>query len=259
MLFKIEIELTCLREGQIRGMGGEALHGLFFTLLKEAKSEMADLLHKAEQKPFSISVLRGDLSTGVERRIAWGGVARFSIRSYRKELSALLEDVNAGWQNKDVRLGTAWFNIKSVSVPRESKKRYTDIYMSTSNTEAVELRFLTPTSFRQVGTQVVLPLPELVFGSLLHKWNNNSEIPFPQEIYSDLNSIRITKHSIKTSLCHFDSYKIIGFTGEVAFVASAKNPLFSMFINALAQLAEYSGVGYKSTMGLGEVKINTKK
>lgn len=58
MVGSIMVGLSAKSEVTLRGLGGEALHGLFFNILRRNSTEIASELHKQEeQKPFTISPL----------------------------------------------------------------------------------------------------------------------------------------------------------------------------------------------------------
>ncbi|MZP30638.1 CRISPR-associated endoribonuclease Cas6 [Heliobacterium undosum] len=250
----------------IREEGGEKLHGMFFDLLKSTDPALATAIHDQEGKPFAISTLRSlaqrtpmftppdnPLSspkegTGQNEGRRW----RFTIRSLDQRLSEVIDRAAAEWEGKAVRIGNAPLVIRNIRV---MKKTYEELYTESECRNPIHFRFLTPTSFRQRGTQVVLPIPELVFGSLLRRWNQYSPLPFPETLADEFTAIRIRKHNIRTDLYQFDRYKIIGFVGDVVFEFATSNPVSPILFNALARFAEYSGVGYKSTMGMGETRI----
>ncbi|NLT96357.1 MAG: CRISPR system precrRNA processing endoribonuclease RAMP protein Cas6 [Clostridia bacterium] len=53
------------------------------------------------------------------------------------------------------------------------------------------------------------------------------------------------------------SFNIIGFLGHCVFSFDPDTPETTMWMfNALARFASIMGVGYKTTMGMGQVKIN---
>jgi CRISPR-associated endoribonuclease Cas6 len=123
----------------------------------------------------------------------------------------------------------------------------------------ISLRFLSPTSFRSRGEQKVFPEPESVFSSLLRKWNAFSNIKFPKELEEEFSKIRVTRYSTRTELVEFSNYKIIGFKGTCSYeLPKGISDESKRQINTLADFAFYAGVGYKTTMGMGQtVRIDS--
>ena len=65
--------------------------------------------------------------------------------------------------------------------------------------------------------------------------------------------IRISDYELRTELIHFARYKVIGFKGHVTYTCPREADVaFRRAINALADFAFFAGVGYKTTMGLGQ-------
>ncbi|MBM7865804.1 CRISPR-associated endoribonuclease Cas6 [Heliobacterium gestii] len=265
MLLNATLELEAPPQTTIPEEGGEKLHGLFFDLLKSVDPDLATSIHDQEGKPFAISTLRSLARrsspttpsetpvsaaerSGQKNARRW----RFTIRSLDRRLSEVIDQAATAWEGRAVRIGNTPLAIRAIGI---TKKTYEQLYTETECHNPIHVRFLTPTSFRQRGTQVVLPIPELVFGSLLRRWNQYSPMPFPESLAEEFAAIRIRKHNIRTELYRFDRYKIIGFAGDVVFEFATTNPVTPILFNALARFAEYSGVGYKSTMGMGETRI----
>ena len=71
----------------------------------------------------------------------------------------------------------------------------------------------------------------------------------------EFEKIRVTRFRLKTELVNFSKYKIIGFVGKVVYeLPETIDKEIKNTINALADFAFYSGVGYKTTMGMGQVR-----
>src|SRR5262249_34719514 len=128
----------------------------------------------------------------------------------------------------------------------------------------------TPTFFKRGGGPtypdllVPLPLPELLFGSLLRNWNQFASGAFVEatllkEICA--HHLELTHHRITSQLARLvfprddGTYRTTTFPG---FVGSCSFRLVELHdrsiiktLNALADFACYSGVGAKTTMGFG--------
>src|SRR5262249_96871 len=121
------------------------------------------------------------------------------------------------------------------------------------------MHFWSPTAFslnkRQFG---LFPEPALVWGSLLRDWNSYA----PDHMKMDKQVIRApTDKHIAVSGCklhseflRFGGYVQKGFVGQCTYHVSADEPL-AAHLTTLASFALYSGVGYKTTMGMGQVRV----
>ncbi len=120
----------------------------------------------------------------------------------------------------------------------------------------IEFSFCTPTAFRQSQHDSALPTRELVFNSLINRWNQYSGIELPKNL---IESIFPSFFNIHTELVADSRSKFIGCVGAMNFrIMGDVDPLVIKQINALANFALYSGVGRKTTMGMGMVRrLNT--
>lgn len=121
-------------------------------------------------------------------------------------------------------------------------------------------RFYTPTGFKRQGAQYILPLPSLVFGSLLRRWRSwidekawefcqgREEETFEKIILSGVNiesrPMRLKNKSV---------YR--GFVGTVHYDIHRCDAEERQMLHTLGAFAMYGGVGYKTTQGMGETEL----
>ena len=119
------------------------------------------------------------------------------------------------------------------------------------------LRFLSPTAFKQSGRYTVLPEKELILQSLLKKWNTVfPSFPLEDEdafrMLSD--GLRICDYNLHTTRFILKDNKIPGFIGSMRFDAHLSEPLMDLW-KILAVFSEYSGIGIKTALGMGGVRL----
>lgn len=117
----------------------------------------------------------------------------------------------------------------------------------------VRLHFLAPTGFNRDGLQISLPLPELVFKSLLARWRRwivPDAWPGLEEAFSSIRVERFALESRAVPLKQGSVYR--GCRGyadyDFSLCGDAKEPL-----GILASFALFAGVGYKTAQGMGQV------
>jgi CRISPR-associated endoribonuclease Cas6 len=250
---------------------GRHLHALFLTLVSSVDRELGDYLHQAKaDKPFTLSPLQ------VSRQFIG---SRDSILQWEhtKPISAgtpcwwrisLLDDTLFGkltqlWLNLNPNhpwhLGPADLHITSIlgtpqsTQPWANAISYAQLYeQSSDSNRQIEFAFCTPTAFRQSNYDCALPTRELVFNSLINRWNQYSGIELPKNL---IESIFPSFFDINTELVADSRSKFIGCVGAINFrLLGDVDPLVIKQINALANFALYSGVGRKTTMGMGMVR-----
>jgi CRISPR-associated endoribonuclease Cas6 len=120
-------------------------------------------------------------------------------------------------------------------------------------TTDIELNFLSPTSFKQSRGIQPFPLPELVFGSLHRRWNAFApeELSFPAVEWEGL----VSAYELKTHALKMEGGSEIGAQGWVRYRFS--NPEQAKLATVLAHFAFFSGVGRKTSMGMGQTQLAT--
>ncbi|QKQ76340.1 CRISPR-associated endoribonuclease Cas6 [Nostoc sp. TCL240-02] len=249
---------------------GRHLHALFLTLVSSVDKELGDLLHDSTaDKAFTLSPLQ------INSPLLKGGRGGSKLQySHQQPIPAgtpcwwrisLLDDTLFGkltqlWlnlnPNRPWHLGPADLYITSIQgtpqsiQPWANASTYAQLYEEASErNSSINLTFSTPTAFRQGQYDTTLPTRESVFNSLLSRWNKYSGIEFTQIA---IESIFPSFVNIHTEILADSRSKFIGIVGEVTYkILGAVEPIQIKQINALADFALYSGVGRKTTMGMG--------
>ncbi|MFN6476023.1 CRISPR-associated endoribonuclease Cas6 [Nostoc sp. DedQUE07] len=248
---------------------GRHLHALFLTLVSSVDSTLGDRLHDSTaDKAFTLSPLQ------INSSLLKGGKGAKLQYSHQQPIPAgtpcwwrisLLDDTLFGkltqlWlnlnPNRPWHLGPADLYITSIQgtpqsiQPWANASTYAQLYEEASDrNSSINLSFSTPTAFRQGQYDTTLPTRESVFNSLLSRWNKYSGIEFTQIA---IESIFPSFVNIHTEILADSRSKFIGIIGEVNYkILGEIEPIQIKQINALADFALYSGVGRKTTMGMG--------
>lgn len=245
--------MICRKPGTVRGLGGTELHGMFFNLLKDADPGAATFMHGLVDKPFSLGCPQGAWEKEREICRSLGGEKyTFAVAALDEQMERALCLVAGAWPGRLVRMGSGIFECEGAE--RHSSLSYWDILTQPPLTGEIALEFMTPTSFRQRGTQMIFPIPERVFGSLLYRWNCFSHLKLKEDV--DFSYIRAKKYRLQTEMVHFEKYMVAGFLGRCTYSLPASCQQHeAQLARTLASFAPFSGVGYKSTMGMGSVEL----
>lgn len=254
---------------------GKHLHALFLNLVSSVDRTLGTHLHDQKtDKAFTLSPLQighpktTDFILQREHKypIKAGTPCWWRIALLNDSLFGNLTQL---WLNLNPEqpwhLGPANLQITSIlgtphtDFPWANYATYADIYAQASEEERqINLAFCTPTAFRQMHFDTALPTRDLVFNSLLRKWNQYSGIEF----FSDLiEPIYPSFFDIHTEIIDDARSKFIGCVGVMNFrILGEVESMKIKQINALADFALYSGVGRKTPMGMGMVRrINHAK
>jgi CRISPR-associated endoribonuclease Cas6 len=230
---------------------GRYAHAALLHLVNMHNPVLAQRLHDtSSSKPFTIAFIPDSLN---------GGRLLMRVTSVDPTLTPILAHLTGELVQPIISLGTSHFSVSYAEnspdiLPWLGLQIMSELAQHDDLVKSVTFVFASPTAFSFGKRKVPLPLPDLVFGGLLRKWNTFSPIPFPRELL-DLFKEQIAVSEIRnlnTWMLDFGRYKEKGFTGRVTFEALGSwNREELKAFNTLADFAFYAGVGYKTTMGMG--------
>ncbi len=273
VLGRLSIQVKFKEPGKIRGRGGEAVYGFLLNEISKVSEKYAEFFHDTNGiKPFSISPLMKLKNSDGAISISEGILTIPKETTAMIVISALEEKtigvimkalIDAYKQKHDINIGGIRAEIEKVCI-RESEGAkylsYSDILKKRRRKKSAVFKLLTPLSFRHNGVQMTFPTPELVFGSLLRTWNTFSDVKISEELREKFPQIAVSRYELRTEMWHFSRYKIFGCRGRITYDF---NKGFSgeeiKLLNALCELANFSGIGYKRTMGMGMVEVRFNK
>lgn len=258
-------------------LSGRHLHALFLDLVRSLDPELASTLHlQTTDKVFTLSPLQVNggqrdgksvssrssflLQFQHDRSIpagipCWWRISLLDDALFGK-LAQLWLSLNA---NRSWHLGPANLQVISVlGTPQPSQlwanfSTYVQMYEDASDSDRqIRLTFCTPTTFRISQYDCALPTKELVFQSLLKRWNQYSNFPFPKTL---IDVLYPSFFDIHTDIVIDSRSKLIGCLGDITFqILGDVDPVTIKQINTLANFALYAGVGRKTPMGMGIVR-----
>lgn len=121
----------------------------------------------------------------------------------------------------------------------------------------IKLDFITPASFKVDGKYQFYPTVEHIFKSLISK---HDALDGRTEIYSDdfikqvNENVHITSYRLRSVSFPLEGIKIPGFMGSITITVSGPQQFVNL-VNMLCLFGEYSGIGIKTGIGMGAVKV----
>jgi CRISPR-associated endoribonuclease Cas6 len=224
-----------------------------------------DIFHPNEnpgKKRFSTSFLRlpsnPEISDfGHDLSISKGEYVCFRISFVRDDEADAFAGLISKRVGSSVRLLNCFFRIYDVLRPgQNSLASSVPIGGVTSNHPegSVGFRFVSPTGFKRNGRQFFLPLPEMVFGDLLRKWALFAGEPPTPNATSIPERIELGRFTIQSHASRLAENRVLrGFCGDVEYDLRNLSSAEQAFALSLATMAFFTGVGYKTTQGMGEV------
>lgn len=117
--------------------------------------------------------------------------------------------------------------------------------------------FASPVTFRQRGMNQPLPTPDLVFGSLLEKWNRFAPIALPEELRRfAAECLAVSRFDLRSLAEPTKGGALqIGAVGLCTYTATNHDRYWLACLEPLAQFAFYSGVGAGTARGFGRTRL----
>jgi CRISPR-associated endoribonuclease Cas6 len=294
LLSSIVVEIDALEDSIIPMSHGRALHGMFLKVIGEKTPKIVRTLHPEEnekdidpkieqEKPFTLSLIHGRFKKkGNNLLLSKGNNYWFRITGIENKFSeTILKLTPEDFEN--IHIDNCGFSVINIlKTNKEHREANSTTYEALVNKylmlepaeaaslpDKIRLHFQSPTSFREGRRNFPLPLPDKLFNMLVSKWETYSTISFKEseqqenrEILSELaKNILVSQYNLKTKMMDFGDYKIVGFVGDCEFLfrtwkrmPSYRKLLLKQWFHILCDFAFYAGVGYKTTMGMGQVR-----
>ena len=115
----------------------------------------------------------------------------------------------------------------------------------------------TPTAFKQAGRYTPFPQERLIVQSLVRSWSLFCpEYPLDDEDALQMltEGLAITDYSLRSARYRLKNAAVPGFAGRLTLSPRLSAPMLELW-NTLLGWAEYSGIGIKTTLGMGGVSV----
>lgn len=243
---------------------GEAAHRLAILTLAGRDDAFARKLDASPGlKPFTVSNLRGPFAGGKPDPAAAYKLRLTALDARVAGMFAEAREAGSLRAGEMVELDFLRFKVQEEA---GANGRHEAAYQSLTNLlfsaepppRRLVLEFTSPTMFKAGKRQTPFPMPELVFGSLLDRWNASESIPtpLPEEARTYAREcLRLGRFSLRGRLVRLHGEPYHGFTGRVTFHTVNYDRYWMGMMAMLAQYAFYAGVGAKTTMGMGQCRL----
>ncbi len=259
----VKVILVAVSDGKLLPGNALQVNGLFYHLMQEADPVYSKELHDRDSiKPYTLSSMKWEGGGHWQNEVVKGNKYSFKITFMEAKAFQLLHrSLMEYYTNKlIVKVGDLNFNIDNIELLK--MELVEDILTKPLDFKKFRIDFISPTSFRRHGINWLFPDTHSIFKSLLIKCNAlNLNIDLSEEELEEINNyVFPVKYDLKTRLFNMGNYKMVGFEGNCHYeVKSALSETVKNKICTMLKLANYSGVGYKTTMGLGQVVVSFGK
>ncbi len=258
----VELTLKALKSNKIPRWQGRAAQGFFYRTLHRIHPFFSETIHDLHKwqpimpKPFTLSNLLGGRTEQDLKVIQRGDTLYLRLTTLHPHLThVVLHKVVKLWQREGMSIHDQHFWIQRTLIQRAT---YESLLMQAEDVDCIEFMFHAPTAFKLTsGRYLAEPAPDYIFNSLFNRWNAFAQEPLPEALHDCIQSrLRIATQETRQHTLKFARGRkgiVPGFYGTVQIAVEEKSSEVRRMLDALAHFAPFSGVGIKSTIGMGQV------
>jgi CRISPR-associated endoribonuclease Cas6 len=290
-LFSMLLRLHPIEPGKVSPSSGNHVQAAFLDMVRQGDPVLAERLHTPNQaRPYTLSLLQGfnHLSAAqleeiraknqvvqvTPGQVYWLRITMLDATVFGSFAQYLITKPRA----LTVRIGEARFEIsRLLSTPEPGNtaqswvaySSFAELRKTSRAQKQYHFEFATPTAFslgqKQWGKLLkVFPEPSNVFESLARQWDLFAPVDLrmatsgitPREIGAWCEEhVIVSRYSLETCYLPSSKFGLTGFQGNVHYeVKGSPAAPEALWLSSLARFALFSGVGYKTTMGMGQAR-----
>jgi CRISPR-associated endoribonuclease Cas6 len=267
MLISVVLSLSSEVDVLLPPFLGRANYAATLRALGTIDSTLARVIHDSDgPKPLTCSSLLGLKAQREGVRVRAGAPVYVRITGLTPEVSRALEECLLVHPPAQWELDGHIFNVDGTTCDPAvhswaGKTTYeslatAQILRGEPPSRRVTFDFASPVSFRSGGMSIPIPMPALVFGSLVERWNSFSPVGLSGEMRRfGEEMIAISHYRLESRDVQQDNQGMrIGGVGRVTFTALGGDRYWLGLMHVLADYALYSGVGALTAAGLGQCR-----
>lgn len=248
MLHKLTLRCSCVSDRKPSYNWGSLLHGALTSMLP---SEIADFFHEEGLRPFSQYVLPADTGS-----LHWH-IGLLSHPASEAIIGALMTVSSIELSHNNSVLTVTSAEKDSIN----EKDFFRQFFDEDKPCRKYELEFLTPCTHKSSGNYMLFPSVELIIQNLVLRFSEFSEmfsLDFPDAVGQIIDNTHISAYRLRSSKFSLKNAAITGYTGTVAITISGPDQL-ARLAGMLLSYAEYSGIGIKTSLGMGGCRVRRLK
>lgn len=245
MLTRLKMKLSCPEK--LCPQMASLFHGALMELMPP---EYAQWLHQPELHPYAQYLENID------------GEWYWTVNCLTQEMSErLIKNILQNIEKLEIKKKNLEIQITQKEYQEVTEEQLADAFYGETQSRYMQIRFKTPTAFKQNGIYVFYPDIRCIYQSLMRKYDMVSG---DQEMY-DADTLRyltenskIISYHLKSVNFYLEGIKIPSYIGTVTIKLSGTQTMAN-FSNLLFQFGTYSGVGIKTSLGMGAIEILKKE
>ena len=244
MFARLQLELDIDSKERVEAPKAAILQSV---MMQRLDKEYADKLHESGLHSYTQALLKQD------NRYVWE-INTFNKEAYINILQSLNdENFDSFYIEHDKR------TVKIVSKKMEcmSKDNFMERYYFGENDRYFTIQFRTPTAFKQQGQYVFYPDLMLIFNSLMSKYDaafEDETIKSEELLEEVIQYSSVVRYQLRSTYYNIGAVRIPSFVGKITIKVSGPQAMVNL-ANLLFRFGEYSGIGIKTGMGMGNIQL----
>lgn len=244
MLAELRLEIECEEIPQFHYSKASLLQGV---LMQNIKAEYAGLLHEQGPKPYSQCVrYEGGQNIWYIRTL--------SKEAYNQILEPLLKDEFSEFYLEHNEAKVYIKKKQLVQVPMS--QMISDFYGEDAK-RLFTISFLTPTAFKKDGRYHFFPDIYNIYQSLMQKYDavSRNESMMDMETLEQMTQFtQIVSYNLRSTSFSLEGIRIPAYMGNIVIRINGSQTMAN-FARLLLQFGNYSGVGIKTAIGMGMIRV----
>lgn len=241
MLTKLRMEL----DGDFDFKKSSRLHGV---IAETIDTNYVEKLHISGLCPYSQYLVKE------EEKTVWY-ISTLSSEAKEKIIDTFYNHVDEFTFRDNTKV-----KIVDKTLQQSSYKELFEEFKDKPAENTISIQFLNPTAFKQDGKYIYFPDLRLIYQSLMNKYDAFSGVGMVDEetLEQLVTKSYISGYNLHTKRFPLEGITVPGFVGRIDIRIMANDTL-KRFIRLLLIYGEFCGVGIKTAMGMGSMKINKNK
>jgi CRISPR-associated endoribonuclease Cas6 len=240
-----QASITLLPDDSVR-VYPEWAYAMYGILCRELEPLFADVLHQQSLTPVSQFLQCSKVNEPIKWHITLFGSAQ----------EQFIEVLNRVKHYELTKYDTT-LKVSDIEIlPSIREEEFCKIHLIENELQRrLQVQFVTSTAFKSGGEYVIIPSIELMFQSLLIKWNaftNDNQLDVSEVLPDICKYTRIVNYSLHSARFEFKGAIIPAFTGRVTLSVRGPETLVRL-ITLLTEFGRLSGIGIKTALGMGGV------
>ena len=241
MLAKLELKLD--KREEISGRMASSFHGV---LMEQLAEDYAEEMHASKRHPYTQHLEKRDgkwywvitaLNEKTAKKMLQESLMRLSEFTLKKHQLTIHVMEKHYEELSDQELAYSFY--------REQSNRY------------ITIQFITPTAFKQNGRYINYPDIWAIFSNLMNRYDSANE----EESMRDEDTLEqlvektvLSRYDLRSTIFSLEGVRIPAFIGKITLRMNGTQTMAN-FANMLFQFAAYSGIGIKTSLGMGAIRL----